>query len=65
MPTTNQLGQGLAGDELHHDEVDAVDRLDLVNRDDVRMVERGSGARLLNEAPPARLVGEAIVAEAS
>ena len=40
----------LPGHELHDDEVDALGRLDLVDRDDVRVVEGGGGARLLDEA---------------
>ena len=41
--------QRLARDELHDDVVDALGRLDLVDRDDVRVVERGGGAGLLDE----------------
>ena len=41
---------------LHHDEVAAVGRLDLVNGDDVGMVERGGGLRFLHEPPAAALV---------
>ena len=48
--------QGLPGHELHHDEVDALGRLDLVDGDDVRVVEGGGGARLLHEAGAAGLV---------
>jgi hypothetical protein len=48
--------QALAGHVLHDDEVAAVRGLDLVDRDDVRMVEGGGGAGLLYEASPALLV---------
>jgi hypothetical protein len=41
---------------LHHDEVDVAFRLDLVDRDDAGMVQRGRGLRLLEEATPAILV---------
>jgi hypothetical protein len=53
----DQAVEGLPGHELHHDEVDAVRRLDLVDRDDVGMVERGGGLCLLDEAGTAGRVG--------
>ena len=47
---TDATVERFAGQELHHDEVDAVVRVDLVDRDDVGMVEGGGGARLLDES---------------
>ena len=46
----NERIQALAADVLHHDEVVTVGRLDLVNRDDVRVVEGGGCLRFLQEA---------------
>jgi hypothetical protein len=46
----DQLRQRLAVDELHRDERSPVRRADLVDRADVRMVERRGGARLSQEA---------------
>ena len=51
--------EGLAGHELHDDEVDALGGLDLVDGDDVRVVEGGGGAGLLHEAGAADLVRRA------
>ena len=51
----NERIQALAADVLHHDEVVAVGRLDLVNRDDVRVVEGGGGVRFLHKAAAASL----------
>src|SRR4029079_4535852 len=45
---------------LHHDEVVAVGRLDLVNRDDVRVVEGGRRLRLLDKAPTPVCCGHAV-----
>ena len=53
----------LPADELHHDEVEAVSGLDLVNRDDVRMVQRRGGFRFLDKPLAAGLVGHAVVRE--
>jgi hypothetical protein len=55
--------QALAGHVLHDDEIAAFRGLDLVDRDDVRMVEGGGGAGFLDEAAPAGLVGEPIGGE--
>ena len=53
------LAQRLALDELGGDEVEPVDLADLVDGDDVRVVERGGGARFLREAAhPAFVPGE-------
>ena len=41
---------------LHHDEVGAVGRLDLVNGDDVGMIEGGGGLRFLHESATAIVV---------
>ena len=38
----------------------AVGRIDLVNRDDVRMIERGGRLRFLHESAATALVGDAI-----
>ena len=54
----NERVEALAPDVLHHDEVVAVRRLDLVDRDDVRMIECRGGLRLLHEAAATILVGE-------
>src|SRR6185436_14180085 len=37
---------------LHHDEIEPVRGVDVVNGDDVRMVETGGGLRLLKKAAP-------------
>ena len=47
----DQLRETLAGHELHDDEVAPAGAIDVVNRDDVRVVERRRGFRLLLEAP--------------
>src|SRR5690349_8674480 len=57
---TRIIVEGSAGHIFHHDEVDPIRRLDLVDRDDVRVTERGRRARLLNETAAAPLVGHAI-----
>jgi len=46
----DQPVERLARHELHDDEVDALRRLDLVDRDDVRVVEGGGGSSFLDEA---------------
>ncbi len=56
----DQLVERLAGDVLHHDDVAVSIARDVVNRDDVRMVEGGGGARLLLESLPAFVAGEII-----
>ena len=56
----NERIEALAPDVLHHDEIVAVRRLDLVNGDDVWMIECRGGLRLLHEAAAAILVGEAV-----
>ena len=43
------LRERLAAHVLHDDEIEAVGGVDLVNRDDVRMNERGGRARLADE----------------
>ena len=45
---------------LHHDEVIALGRFDFVNGDDVWMIERRGGLRLLHEPAAAILVGQAV-----
>ena len=55
--------EALAGHVLHDDEVDAVGRFDLVDRDDVRMVQGGGGTCLLHEPPTAALVGHTVGGE--
>ena len=46
----NELGQRLPVDELHCQKVNAVDLVDGVDRDDVRMIQRRYGARLALES---------------
>ena len=46
----NHFGEGPSFDQLHREERHAVDGLDRMNRDDVRMVERGDGPGLALEA---------------
>ena len=41
---------------LHHNEIDARGRLQLVNRDDVRVIDRRKNLCLVQKAPPALLV---------
>ncbi len=48
--TSDQRVEARAVDQLHRDERRAVVFVDLVDGDDVRMVERGGGARFLDEA---------------
>jgi hypothetical protein len=45
--------QRLATDELHHDEIDAVGLLNVMDRDDVGMVQAGRRLGFLQEAAPA------------
>ena len=45
---------------LHHDEIVAVGRLDFVNRDDVRVIERRGGVRFLDKPATAILVADAV-----
>jgi hypothetical protein len=52
--------EGLAGDELHDDEVEPFGRLDLVDGDDVGVVEGGGGAGLLDETGAASRVREVL-----
>ena len=52
LPRDERVEAG-AAHVLHDDEVDGAVRLDLVDRDDVRMVERGGGLRFLEKAAPA------------
>ena len=47
-----------AFDVLHRDEVDAVDPVDIVDRDDVRMVQRRGRLRFLSEPLTAFFVGD-------
>jgi len=47
----NQLVERPALDVLHHDEVPAVGRSDIVDGDDVRMLEGGRGLGFLDESP--------------
>ena len=50
----NQRVERLPVDVLHDDEVHVVVAADVVDGDDVRMVERGGGARLAQKARPLR-----------
>ena len=56
----DQRIDALAGHVLHHDEVVILGGVDLVNRDDVRMIERRCGLRFLDEAAAAALIRHAI-----
>ena len=49
-----------AVDVLHDDEVDAVVRIDVVDGDDVRVVERAREPGLLDEAPLSIRVGDSV-----
>ena len=54
----NQCRQRLADDVLHRDEVDPLVRVDLVDRDDVRMIEGRGGLGFAKETVlPLRVVG--------
>ena len=46
----DQVGERPAVEELHRDERPALVLADLVNRADVRVIQRGSGSRLAREA---------------
>ena len=48
---------------LHHDEIDAGIRSNVVDRDDVRVVERARRLRLLNEALLALRIGDLVMGE--
>jgi hypothetical protein len=52
--------EALAPHVLHDEEVVAVGRLDFVNRDDVGVIERRRGLRLLHEPAPAILVRQPV-----
>ena len=59
-----QLAQRSSLDVLHRDEVDAILVADIEDADDVRMVQRGGGLRLLTEAAPRAVVRlEAVAAD--
>ena len=53
-----QLAKRLPVDVLHRDEVAVLRDADVVDRDDLRMVERGNRPRLLREPAPDLRVGE-------
>ncbi len=50
-PSAQSFRQRLSLEELHDEEVHAVVRSDVVQRADVRMIERGGRPRLVLEAP--------------
>ena len=56
-PFRQPRGERLAVDQLHDEEVDPLVVADVVDRADVRMIERGDGARLAFEAGAALRVG--------
>ena len=58
-----QLGQRRARDVLHRDEVDTLVLPDVVDRDDVRMIERGGGSGLVDEALSALFADRSVVPE--
>ena len=51
------------GDVLHRDEVDTLVLPDVVDRDDVRMIERGGGSGLVDEALSALFADRSVVPE--
>ena len=55
-PVPDELAQRPARHELHREERRAVGLADVVDRDDVRVVQGGGGARLVREAREALLV---------
>ena len=50
----------LAWHELHRHEIDAIFLIDVIDRDDVRMVERGGRLRLLNKTPFPVRIGDSV-----
>ena len=56
----NERVQALPTHVLHHDEIVAVCRLDLVDGDDVRVVQRRGGVRFLDKPAPAIVVADTI-----
>ena len=59
-PGGNHPVQRAPGDVLHHDEVDAGVRPDVVDGDDARVVQRAGRARFLDEALPAVRIGDLV-----
>ena len=59
----NHGGERRTGDVLHRHEVDALGLTDVVDSNDVRVIQRGRGSRLLDESFPALWVDRAIRAE--
>ena len=55
--TINELPDVLPFDVLHRDEVDAVDLVEIENRADVRVIERGGEPRFAFEAFEIRFFG--------
>ena len=60
----NERIEALATHVLHHDEIVAVGRLDLVNGDDVRVIEGRGGVCFLDKPAAAILVADAIGGQA-
>ena len=56
----DQMSERGARHVLHRDEVDTVGLPDLINRDDVRVVQGGSGSGLLNESLTSLSIDRAI-----
>jgi hypothetical protein len=50
----------LAWHELHRHEIDTIVFIDVIDRDDVRMVQRGGRLRLLNKAPFPVRIGDSL-----
>ncbi len=57
-PFRDERVEAQSTNEFHHHEVRVPRRLELVDGDDVRMIQRGQDPRLLKEAAAAVLVGE-------
>ena len=57
--TSEQLPEGGAVDELHHDEELAVELPEVVDRDDPRVIQCGRRSRFVLKAPERARVGEA------
>src|SRR4029453_7141665 len=56
----NERIQALPTHVLHHDEIVAVSRLDFVDRDDVRVIQRRGGVRFLDKPATTILVADAV-----
>ena len=64
-PASQQLPEGRAFDELHHDEELAVELADVVDGDDAGVVQRGRRSGFVLETPDGARVGERLDTENS